>query len=312
MKKIIYIIIITLIIVGLIYTKIKENKYEEIKIEETNINNIEEKENELIKIHIAGAVILPGVIELNEGSRITDAIEMAGGLAEEANIRKINLAKKIEDGEKIYIPYIGVVPVSTAEFMGHKISVKMLVDYTTGAATAIVFKDDIPFIYRNGVVGISIPMTGTDSSTYANTVIGNVVSGVSQIATAGIGGATTFDSAKSAGGKIGAVTSGASGIVGGLENIYSGFATPVQYQSASASSPSVATWQPQKCYFIIDRPILNVPDNYGRTVGYACEQTGKLSDFKGFTVISNPEINFKCTDNERQYMINMLQGGVFV
>ena len=72
MKKIIYIIIITLIIVGLIYTKIKENKYEEIKIEETNINNIEEKENELIKIHIAGAVILPGVIELNEGSRITD------------------------------------------------------------------------------------------------------------------------------------------------------------------------------------------------------------------------------------------------
>ena len=32
---------------------------------------------------------------------------MAGGLAEEANIRKINLAKKIEDGEKIYIPYIG-------------------------------------------------------------------------------------------------------------------------------------------------------------------------------------------------------------
>ena len=213
---------------------------------------------------------------------------------------------------QLYIPYIGVVPVSTAEFMGHKISVKMLVDYTTGAATAIVFKDDIPFIYRNGVVGISIPMTGTDSSTYANTVIGNVVSGVSQIATAGIGGATTFDSAKSAGGKIGAVTSGASGIVGGLENIYSGFATPVQYQSASASSPSVATWQPQKCYFIIDRPILNVPDNYGRTVGYACEQTGKLSDFKGFTVISNPEINFKCTDNERQYMINMLQGGVFV
>lgn len=213
---------------------------------------------------------------------------------------------------QLYIPYIGVVPVSTAEFMGHRISVKMIVDYTTGAGTAIVFKDDIPFIYRNGVVGITIPMTGTDSSTYANTVIGNVVSGVSQIATAGIGGATTFDSAKSAGGKIGAVTSGTGGIIGGVENIYSGFATPVQYQSASASSPSVATWQPQKCYFIIDRPILNVPGNYGRTVGYACEITGKLSDFKGFTVVSNPEINFKCTDNERQYMINMLQGGVFV
>lgn len=194
---------------------------------------------------------------------------------------------------QLYIPYIGVVPVSTAEFMGHKISVKMIVDYTTGAGTAIVFKDDIPFIYRNGVVGVTIPMTGTDSASYANTVIGNVVSGA-----------------------VGGVTSIASGNIGGMvssaEKLYSGFATSTNYQEASASSPAVATWQPQKCYFIIDRPILNVPDNYGRAVGYACEITGKLSNFKGFTVVSNPEINFRCTDSERQYIINMLQGGVFV
>ena len=194
---------------------------------------------------------------------------------------------------QLYIPYIGVVPVSTAEFMSHKISVKMIVDYTTGAGTAIVFKDDIPFIYKNGVVGVSIPMTGNDSASYANTVIGNVVSGT-------VGGVTSIAS-----GNIG-------GTVSSAEKLYSGFATGTNYQEASASSPSVATWQPQKCYFIIDRPILNVPDNYGRTVGYACEITGKLSDFKGFTVVSNPEINFRCTDSERQYIVNMLQGGVFV
>ena len=194
---------------------------------------------------------------------------------------------------QLYIPYIGVVPVSTAEFMGHRISAKMLVDYTTGAGTAIVFKDNIPFIYRNGVVGITIPMTGTDSASYASTVIGNVVNGAM-----GIASATATDSMSS--------------LVNSANQMYSGFATPVQYQEASASSPSVATWQPQKCYFIIDRPILNVPDNYGRTVGYACEITGKLSDFKGFTVVSNPEINFRCTDSERQYIVNMLQGGVFV
>lgn len=194
---------------------------------------------------------------------------------------------------QLYIPYIGVVPVSTAEFMGHKISVKMIVDYTTGAGTAIVFKDDIPFIYRNGVVGISIPMTGNDSASYANIVIGNVVSGA-------VGGVTSI-----ANGNIG-------GMVSGVEKLYSGFATGTNYQEASASSPSVATWQPQKCYFIIERPILNVPDNYGRTIGYACEKTGKLSDFKGFTVVSNPEINFRCTDSERQYMTNMLESGVFI
>lgn len=194
---------------------------------------------------------------------------------------------------QLYIPYIGVVPVSTAEFMGHRISVKMIVDYTTGAGTAIVFKDNIPFIYRNGVVGVSVPMTGNDSASYANTVIGNVVSGA-------VGGVTSIAS-----GNIG-------GMVSSVEKLYSGFATGTNYQEASASSPSVATWQPQKCYFIIDRPILNVPNNYGRTIGYACEKTGKLSDFKGFTVVSNPEINFRCTDSERKYIANMLESGVFV
>lgn len=194
---------------------------------------------------------------------------------------------------QLYIPYIGVVPVSTAEFMGHKISAKMIVDYTTGAGTAIVFKDDIPFIYKNGVVGITIPMTGNDSASYANTVVGNVVNGA-----------------------IGGISSIASNNVGGLidstKQLYSGFATGTNYQTASASSPSVATWQPQKCYFIIDRPILNVPDNYGRTVGYACEQTGKLSDFKGFTVVSNPEISFKCTETEKTMLSQLLDAGVFI
>nr|DAM70917.1 MAG TPA: hypothetical protein [Caudoviricetes sp.] len=194
---------------------------------------------------------------------------------------------------QLYIPYIGVVPVSTAEFMGHKISVKMICDYTTGAGTAIVFKDDIPFIYRNGVLGVSIPMTGNDSASYANTVVGNVVGGA-------VGGLTSIAS-----GNVG-------GVISGAEKMYSGFATGTNYQEASASSPSVATWQPQKCYFIIDRPILNVPENYGRTVGFACEETGKLADFKGFTVVSNPEINFRCTDTERKYIINMLESGVFV
>lgn len=136
-------------------------------------------------------------------------------------------------------------------------------------------------------------MTGTDSASYASTVIGNVVNGAMGIASA-------------------TATDNMSGLVNSANQMYSGFATPVQYQNASASSPSVATWQPQKCYFIIDRPILNVPNNYGRTVGYACEVTGKLSDFKGFTVVSNPEISFKCTETEKTMLSQLLTSGVFI
>lgn len=45
-----------------------------------------------------------GIITLVEGSRISDAIDMAGGLKEEANLDNINLAYKLEDGMKVYIP----------------------------------------------------------------------------------------------------------------------------------------------------------------------------------------------------------------
>lgn len=69
---------------------------------QTEDNNIKKKNN--IIVHVAGAVKNPGIIELSEDSRVSDAIEKAGGLTEEADIKKINLAQFLEDGIKIYIP----------------------------------------------------------------------------------------------------------------------------------------------------------------------------------------------------------------
>ena len=59
-----------------------------------------------IKVYVTGEVNLPGVIELEEGARIQDAVEGAGGITKEANLRDINLAYEVSDGEKIYIPNI--------------------------------------------------------------------------------------------------------------------------------------------------------------------------------------------------------------
>jgi len=60
-------------------------------------------------VDVGGAVERPGVYELEEGSRIKDGLIAAGGLADEADrdyvSRMINLAEKVEDGEKVYIPF---------------------------------------------------------------------------------------------------------------------------------------------------------------------------------------------------------------
>lgn len=62
------------------------------------------EEAEKIIVHISGAVVNEGIVELKNNSRVSDAIEKAGGLKEDANIKDINLAYKLEDGMKIHIP----------------------------------------------------------------------------------------------------------------------------------------------------------------------------------------------------------------
>lgn len=70
------------------------------------VNEGDNAEDEIIIVHITGAVRNWGIIELPVNSRIADAIEKAGGLTEEADISNINLAYILEDGMKINIPSI--------------------------------------------------------------------------------------------------------------------------------------------------------------------------------------------------------------
>jgi len=67
-----------------------------------------EEETGTIWIDLAGAVINPGVYELPSGSRLKDLLARAGGLSAEADRdwveKNLNLAQKIEDAQKVYIP----------------------------------------------------------------------------------------------------------------------------------------------------------------------------------------------------------------
>jgi len=56
-------------------------------------------------VHITGAVKNPGVYQLSSTDRIVDAVKIAGGETEEANLDLINLAALLKDGQKIIVPY---------------------------------------------------------------------------------------------------------------------------------------------------------------------------------------------------------------
>lgn len=69
-----------------------------------NEEQSEETHISQITVHITGAINNPGVIIIEEGARIVDALEAAGGETEEADVNRLNLAYVLEDGEKLYIP----------------------------------------------------------------------------------------------------------------------------------------------------------------------------------------------------------------
>lgn len=112
------IIIAGVVVVGIFifYMTTKTKAYDYSITNEVIENNIseekevvdEEKSKEII-IHITGAVKKEGIVKLKEGSRIVDAIEEAGGLTEEAELKEVNLAYVLKDGQKIYIPKISDV-----------------------------------------------------------------------------------------------------------------------------------------------------------------------------------------------------------
>ncbi|WP_367568958.1 helix-hairpin-helix domain-containing protein [Lacrimispora sp.] len=54
-------------------------------------------------VHICGEVAAPGVYELEEGNRVFQAVEMAGGFTEKAAPEYLNMAEKIHDGMKITV-----------------------------------------------------------------------------------------------------------------------------------------------------------------------------------------------------------------
>lgn len=63
-----------------------------------------------IIVDVRGAVNKPGVYTLPLGSRVQDALILAGDVASNAETRTLNLARRLYDGEQIVVPVIGQVP----------------------------------------------------------------------------------------------------------------------------------------------------------------------------------------------------------
>ena len=74
---------------------------------------------ESVLVHVAGAVVEPGVYEVASGARVRDAIVAAGGPTADADWNVLNLAAVVGDASRVYVPTVGEeVPVDALDASG--------------------------------------------------------------------------------------------------------------------------------------------------------------------------------------------------
>ena len=87
-------------------TAVYDSAAEEITTEAAETETTGEEKAASIWVYVCGEVRDPGVYELPEGSRITDAVEAAGGMTGDAAETYLNLAETLSDGQKIEVPSV--------------------------------------------------------------------------------------------------------------------------------------------------------------------------------------------------------------
>ena len=92
------------------------SSYKDEKSNKSNEISQAETEDQLVTVDVKGAVKKPGVYQLQSNSRVHDALEKAGGMTEEADLKSINQAQKLSDEAVVYVAKVGenAVDVTTS------------------------------------------------------------------------------------------------------------------------------------------------------------------------------------------------------
>ena len=80
---------------------------------QTSSSSSQEVKTPSIYIHVAGAVRKPGIYQLDSGSRVFDAVLLAGGFTNKANQASVNMARILNDGEQLFVS-TGATAMSSA------------------------------------------------------------------------------------------------------------------------------------------------------------------------------------------------------
>lgn len=194
----------------------------------------------------------------------------------------------------VYLPYCGTYKLDAKDVVKSKIHLVYNVDLLSGECVAVINLEKEyglkSVIYQyNGNILSRIPYSASDMSSYVNTVLSTVSTGIS-------GGALV------AGGALASVAV-SSAFGAKKESVIKG----------GSASGGKGFLSPQRPYLIITRPDQSLPDKFNSFVGYPSNITKKLSSCSGYTEVDNIHLEkIPATESEISEIESLLKSGVII
>lgn len=173
----------------------------------------------------------------------------------------------------LYIPYVGSVSLDPNIYMDHTVSVKMVVDLTTGVCTAVVYSDENMVTYHKGVLGIDVPINSINANNIERTMAGNALGGAAMgISMAG----AVLGAPMAVVGAMAGLTAKAGQEIGSYDS--------VPMNNGGQASPGCGLYMPNYCYVTIARPKMAFTSNaeintYNHEVGYTTSKPTTMYEY---------------------------------
>lgn len=236
----------------------------------------------------------------------------------------------------VIVPFCGTKDLDPLIWTGQTLTVKMAIDFPTGACTAFLFRGSQVMDTLSGSVGVPLPLSALSNGNY-QVAITNMLAQKNQATIGGItraasgianitGGVLDMKNAGSvSAGGVASIISGTVAAAGGavqtavgLPNLeYNIEHTQPEIKQIDGGSPFINCGVDLRVKILICTPVLAAgydPTAYGKTTGFTCCKQGTLKNVsKGFTVCAGAQLDgIQATATEKSMIYNALQGGVFV
>lgn len=211
----------------------------------------------------------------------------------------------------VYLPYHGWEKLDIAKYYKKTVNIRYYVDiYTNTYACALVADNQIIDVFP-GNIGNTLPISGTNMSQYANSMLQSVLGTVGGTAGGALTGAMIGGGVPGA--VIGAAVGGFAGLAKGTFDMSQKGQPKDHLMIKGAFSGASASYMPQYVIFRYDIHNLIVPDNLTALYGRPSSSGGKISTFNGFLKCDTVKLNTGgMTDPEITEVLTLLREGIFI